>query len=106
MLILTPSKADLARVPVNCETQTLGQPLVGAVAYRFGVVRVLSVGAILYAAGLAMMAYTTSPLTLQITAGVLIGFGLSGCSFNLVIAAFGKLLPERYRAIAIGAGTA
>ena len=68
--------------------------------------RVLSVGALLYAAGLALMAYTTSPVTLQVTAGVLIGFGLSGCSFNLVIAAFGKLLPERYRTLAIGAGTA
>ena len=37
---------------------------------------------------------------------MLVGFGLSGCSFNLVIAAFGKLLPERYRMLAIGAGTA
>jgi MFS family permease len=84
----------------------IGQPFAGAVADRFGMVRVLSVGAILYAAGLALMAYTTSPITLQVTAGVLVGFGLSGCSFNLVIAAFGKLLDERYRMLAIGAGTA
>ena len=69
-------------------------------------VRVLCVGAVLYAVGLALMAYTTSPITLQVTAGVLVGFGLAGCSFNLVIAAFGKLLPERYRTLAIGAGTA
>ena len=78
----------------------------GAVADRFGMVRVMSIGALMYAAGLALMAYTTSPLTLQITAGVLVGFGLSGCSFNLVIAACGKLLDERYRMLAIGAGTA
>ena len=84
----------------------IGQPFAGAVADRFGMVRVLSVGALMYAAGIALMAYTTSPVTLQITAGVLVGFGLSGCSFNLVIAAFGKLLPERYRMLAIGAGTA
>src|ERR1043165_1711560 len=84
----------------------IGQPFAGAVADRFGMVRVLSVGAIMYAAGLALMAYTTSPLTLQVTAGVLVGFGLAGCSFNLVIAAFGKLLSDRYRMIAIGAGTA
>src|SRR4051795_12659472 len=84
----------------------IGQPFAGAVADRFGMVRVLSIGAILYAAGLTLMAYTTSPLTLQVTAGVLVGFGLAGCSFNLVIAAFGKLLPDRYRMIAIGAGTA
>src|ERR1043165_2154620 len=84
----------------------MAQPFAGAVADRFGMLRVLAVGAILYAAGLALMAYTTSPLTLQVTAGVLVGFGLAGCSFNLVIAAFGKLLPERYRTLAIGAGTA
>src|ERR1043166_8288491 len=84
----------------------IGQPFAGAVADRFGMVRVLTVGALLYAAGLALMAYTTSPIALQTTAGVLVGFGLSGCSFNLVIAAFGKLLPERYRMLAIGAGTA
>jgi MFS family permease len=84
----------------------IGQPFAGAIADRFGMVRVLCVGALLYAAGLALMAYTTSPVTLQVTAGVLVGFGLSGCSFNLVIAAFGKLLDERYRMLAIGAGTA
>jgi MFS family permease len=84
----------------------IGQPFAGAVADRFGMVRVLTAGALLYATGLALMAYTTSPVTLQVTAGVLVGFGLSGCSFNLVIAAFGKLLPERYRMLAIGAGTA
>jgi len=37
---------------------------------------------------------------------VLIGFGLSGCSFNLVISSFGKLLPESWRSLAFGAGTA
>ena len=82
----------------------MAQPFAGAVADRFGMLRVLTVGAILYAAGLALMAYTTSPITLQVTAGVLVGLGLSGCSFNLVIAAFGKLLDDRYRMIAIGAG--
>jgi MFS family permease len=84
----------------------IGQPFAGAIADRFGMVRVLSVGALLYAAGLALMAYTTSPVALQVTAGALVGFGLAGCSFNLVIAAFGKLLSERYRMLAIGAGTA
>jgi MFS family permease len=41
-----------------------------------------------------------------VSSGVLIGFGLSGCSFNLVISAFGKLLPESWRSIAFGVGTA
>lgn len=84
----------------------IGQPIAGAVADRFGTNRVLCFGALLYAAGLALMAYSTTPLTLNLTVGVLIGFGLSGCSFNLVVSAFGKLVPERWRSVSFGAGTA
>jgi MFS family permease len=84
----------------------VGQPFAGAIADRFGTMRVLCIGALLYAAGLVVMAYATTPGVLHIGAGVLIGFGLSGCSFNLVLGAFGKLLPEQWRPMAFGAGTA
>ncbi|MBI4274674.1 MAG: MFS transporter, partial [Rhizobiales bacterium] len=84
----------------------VGQPVAGAVADRFGTIRVLCGGALLYAAGLALMAYSTTPVTLNLTVGVLIGFGLSGCSFNLIVSAFGKLVPEQWRSISFGAGTA
>jgi MFS family permease len=84
----------------------LGQPIAGAIADRFGILRVMVVGALLYAAGLLLMRYSTTPLSLDIGAGVLIGFGLSGCSFNLVLSAFSKLLPPEKRGIALGAGTA
>jgi predicted MFS family arabinose efflux permease len=52
------------------------------------------------------MAYATTPGLLNLSAGVLIGFGLSGCSFNIVLAAFGKLVPEEWRSLSLGAGTA
>jgi MFS family permease len=84
----------------------LGQPIAGAIADRFGVMRVMCVGAVLYAAGLFLMSHATAPLSLDIGAGVLIGFGLSGCSFNLVLSAFSKLLPAERRGMALGAGTA
>jgi len=84
----------------------VGQPFAGALADRFGTVRALTFGAILYATGQALMAFATTPSTMTIGAGVLIGFGLAGCSFNLVLAAFGKLLPESWRGLAFGAGTA
>ncbi|HEV2563986.1 MAG TPA: MFS transporter [Microvirga sp.] len=84
----------------------VGQPFAGAVADRFGAFRVLCAGALLYALGLVLMAYATTPGMLHLGAGVLIGFGLSGCSFNLVLGAFGKLLPEQWRPMAFGAGTA
>src|SRR6185369_15173096 len=84
----------------------LGQPLAGAVADRFGILRVMCVGALLYAGGLLLMRYSATPLSLDLGAGVLIGLGLSGCSFNLVLSAFTKLLPAERRGIALGLGTA
>jgi MFS family permease len=84
----------------------IGQPFAGAIADRFGTVRVLCIGALMYGLGLAIMAYATNPLALDISAGVLIGFGLAGCSFNLVLSAFGKLVPEEWRSVSLGAGTA
>src|SRR5712671_5897532 len=84
----------------------IGQPIAGAIADRFGALRVIVVGALMYAAGLIMMRYAATPLSLDVSAGVLMGFGLSGCSFNLVLSAFGKLLPSEWRGLALGAGTA
>jgi MFS family permease len=84
----------------------VGQPFAGAVADRFGANRVLCAGAVVYALGLVLMAYSTTPAMLHLSAGVLIGFGLSGCSFNLVIGALGKLVPPDWRTFAFGAGTA
>jgi MFS family permease len=82
------------------------QPVAGAIADRFGPVRVLCAGSVLYSVGLALMVYSTTPLTLVFSAGVLMGFGISASSFTLVIAAFGKLLPPEWRSLAFGAGTA
>src|ERR1700735_5575444 len=84
----------------------IGQPISGAIADRFGSLRVICAGAVMYAGGLIAMRYAATPLSLDLSAGVLIGFGLSGCSFNLVLSAFGKLLPPEWRGVALGAGTA
>jgi MFS family permease len=84
----------------------VGAPFAGAVADRFGMVLVLCTGALTYALGLVVMSQATSPGMMHLGAGVLIGFGLAGCSFNLVLGAFSKLLPESWRPLAFGAGTA
>jgi len=84
----------------------VGQPLAGAIADRFGIAPVLSGGVLLYAAGLVIMAHVTSPVMLQLSAGLIFGIGLSGCSFSVVIAAFGKLMPDRWRTLSFGIGTA
>ena len=82
------------------------QPFCGALADRYGPVRVLSIGALLYGVGLALMAYSSTPTLLHLSAGVVVGFGLAGSSVTIVIGAFGRLMPPEWRTLAFGAGTA
>jgi MFS family permease len=84
----------------------LAQPLAGMIADKFGTARVLVAGALAYSLGLALMSQTTDPLALQLTAGLLVGLGIAGGGFLLVLAAFARLLPERMRTLAYGIGTA
>ncbi len=82
------------------------QPFAGAVADRFGTMRVFVAGAALYCGGLAWMAYARTELEFDLSAGVLCGLGIAGTSFTLVIAAFSKLMPLHMRSLAFGVGTA
>src|ERR1051326_9041814 len=69
----------------------IGQPLAGMIADRFGTARVLTAGALMYSAGLVLMAHANTASLLDLSGGVLIGFGLAGCSFPVVLAALGKI---------------
>ena len=82
------------------------QPFAGALADRYGPARVLAGGGVLYALGVALMPASTTPLLLNLTAGVLVGLGLAGASFIVVISALGKLLPLERRSWAAGIATA
>ena len=84
----------------------LGQPFAGAIADRYGAGRVLVAGGVLYALGTALMAVSTTQAQLALTAGVLIGLGLSGGSFMVVLAAFTRLVPEDRRSWSLGLATA
>ncbi len=84
----------------------LCQPVAGAVADRYGTGRVLAGGALIYAAGLFLMAGASTPGTLMLSTGVLVGVGISGASFAIVLAAFTRLMPEDKRSWALGLGTA
>ncbi len=66
----------------------------------------LALGGLVYAVGVALMAVSITPLTLHLTAGVLVGIGLSGGSFTIVIAALGRLMPPDRRSWAMGMATA
>ena len=83
-----------------------GQPFAGAIADRYGSARMLAVGGAVYALGVALMAVSPTPLAFNLTAGVLVGIGLSGGSFTIVIAALGRLVPEEKSSAAMGLATA
>ncbi len=84
----------------------LAQPVTGALADRFGVARAVLVGGILYAIGLLLMATADTPLTLSLSAGVLIGLGLSGTSFSVILGAVGRAVPVGKRSMAMGIAAA
>ncbi len=84
----------------------LAQPFTGAVADRFGASRVIVLGGLLYAAGLALMALSDTPWSLSLSAGVLIGIGLSGTSFSVLLGVVGRALPPEQRSLGMGIAAA
>src|SRR3546814_2628863 len=52
------------------------------------------------------MADASTPGMLTLSAGVLVGVGVAGASFAIVLAAFARLMPEDKRSWALGLGTA
>jgi MFS family permease len=80
----------------------LAMPFAGAVADRFGGGRALAAGGVAYGLGLAGMAYSTSPLALDLAAGVLIGLGLSCTGFGVVLAVVARAYPPEKRSVAVG----
>ena len=84
----------------------LGQPVAGAIADRYGSGRVLACGGLLYVLGTVLMAESTTGAQFALTGGVLIGLGLAGGSFMIVLAAFARLVPEARRSWAMGLATA
>jgi predicted MFS family arabinose efflux permease len=84
----------------------IGQPFAGGIADRWGAGRVLAAGGLLFAAGTWLMSVSSSPVALSMSGGVLVGLGLAGGSFTIVIAAFARLVEEERRSWAMGLATA
>ena len=80
----------------------LSQPFAGALADRFGAARVVVVGAMLYTLGLLFMGLSESALGMSLSAGLLIGLGLSGCTFSVILGAVGRAVAPEKRSMAMG----
>ena len=82
------------------------QPFAGMLADKYGSGRVVLGGALLYVLGLVLMAYPTAPWTFVLSAGVLIGVGLSGVSFSVISGVLGRAFPPEKRSMALGISAA
>ena len=76
-------------------------PGAGAIADRYGPAKVAAAGGVAYAAGLLTMMVSNSTDHLLL-GGVLVGFGLSGAAFTVVLGAVGRATPEHMRSRALG----
>ncbi len=83
----------------------LFSPVFGGLADRYGARTAAALGALLYAAGLAVMGFADSGS--QIIQGqFLIGIGLGGAGFSVVLGAVGRAAPPAQRSLAFGIVTA
>jgi len=78
------------------------QPFSGLIADRYGAGRVLLTGSVLYVLGLALMAYSSTGTELALSAGLLIGLGLSGTTFSIVYGVLGRTYPPERRSQVLG----
>lgn len=83
----------------------IGQPIFGALAERFGDRRAIVVGALMYSAGLLLSSYATTPLAMQ-ALEVLVGFGIAGTGFGVILAIVGRAARPEHRSLALGIATA
>jgi predicted MFS family arabinose efflux permease len=82
------------------------QPFTGMVADRFGSARVVIGGCIMYVLGLLLMSTATAPWLFVLTAGVLIGTGLSGVTFSVISGVLGRRYPPEKRSMVLGIAAA
>ena len=80
--------------------------IAGGLVDRYGNSKVLFAGVCFYAVGMYAMAYSTSELAIVSTAGLLVGAGVAGTSFGIVLPVFARAVPEEKQGWALGIGTA
>ncbi len=78
------------------------QPFAGFLADRFGAGRVIAAGGLLYAAGLALGAFSVGPGSFELTIGALVGLAQSGTAYAVVLGGIARATPPAKRSFALG----
>lgn len=80
--------------------------IAGGLADRYGNIRVLMGGVSCYALGMMAMSVSSTEFQIVSTAGLLVGAGIAGTSFGIVLPSIARAVPEEKRGWAMGIGTA
>jgi len=80
----------------------LATPFAGMIADKFGAARALIGGTLLYALGMVLMAYSTTGWEFSLSAGLLVGTGLSCSGFATVFGVIGRAFPPEKRTVVLG----
>ena len=83
----------------------IGQPIFGALAERFGDRRAIIAGALVYALGLILSSVAVTPGQAQLYE-ILVGFGIAGTGFGVILAVVGRAASPENRSLALGIATA
>jgi MFS family permease len=80
----------------------LATPFAGMIADKYGPPRVLIGGTLIYALGLALMASAKTGWDFTLSAGLLVGIGVSCSGFSIVYGAIARAFPPEKRTMALG----
>ncbi|OWY13479.1 MFS transporter [Thioclava sp. JM3] len=83
----------------------IGQPIFGAIAERWGDRLAIILGALVYALGLVLSAFAVEPGQHQLLE-ILVGFGIAGTGFGVILAVVGRATSDENRSLALGIATA
>ena len=83
----------------------IGQPIFGAIAEKIGDRRAIVTGSVVYAIGLVLSANSVSPIEHQ-TYAWLIGFGIAGTGFGVILAVVGRASTAENRSMSLAVATA
>ncbi|MDW3180650.1 MFS transporter [Roseobacter sp.] len=78
----------------------IGQPLFGALAEKIGDRKAIILGALIYALGLVLSAYSVTPIEHQLYAW-LVGFGIAGTGFGVILAVVGRAASDENRSMSL-----
>ena len=83
----------------------IGQPIFGAIAEKFGDRKAIVLGALCYAIGMSVSSFAVTPGQHYLLE-VLVGFGIAGTGFGVILAVVGRATSEKHRSLALGIATA